>query len=188
MKKSKIESERSPSWAEVRPEHSRTRRNTTRRNTTRRNRETPFRRRPNVGRSVLTGLLAVGLIAAPCMALAGSTASEVGRESSLGAAAALSSLVYGPVKILYASGGLIVGAFAWVFTAGDSQVAETVFTRSLRGTYVITPEILLGEQRLDFIGRDIGEVEASPAAVASAAPATQSNEDAGYDELGSQNW
>ena len=179
MKKWKIESGLSPSETEVRLEHSRTRRHTTRRH-----RENLSRRRPNLGRVVLTALLAVSLVATPTMALAGSTASEVSYESSLGAAAALSNLVYGPAKLLYAAGGLIVGAFAWAFTAGDSEVAETVFTRSLRGTYVITPEILLGEQRLEFIGRDIGEAKAPPAAVASAAPAVQSDEDASYDELG----
>jgi hypothetical protein len=166
MKKWKLESDLSPSQVEVRPEHSRT------------------RRHPNVGHVVATGLLAVSLVAAPSAAFAESKALEVSRESGLGAASALSSLVYGPLKLLYAAGGLIVGGFAWAFTAGDSQVAETVFTRSLRGDYVITPKILLGEQRLEFIGRDIGEAEAPPAAVASAAPAAQRAEDKGYDEMG----
>ena len=184
MKKSKIESDLGPNQAEVRPEHSRARRHETTRHTTRRDREYPSKRRPNVGRAVLTGLLAVSLVAAPSLAFASTTAGEVSREGGLGAAAAISSLVYGPVKLLYATGGLIVGACAWAFTAGDSDVAKTVFTRTVRGTYVITPEILLGEQRLEFIGRDIAETEAPLAAVASVTPATPSDSDTGYDELG----
>ncbi len=179
MKKSKIETGTSPSEAELRSEHSRTRRQQSRAD-----QESFSRRRSRVGRFVLIGLLAVGLVAAPSMALARSKASEIGRESGLGAAAALSSLVYGPVKLVYAVGGLIVGGFAWAFTAGDSEVAETVFTRSLRGSYVITPEILTGEERLEFIGRDLGEAEPPPAAVASAPPVTPIDEDTGYDELG----
>jgi hypothetical protein len=124
-------------------------------------------------------VLALALIALP-------SAGEVGRESGLGAAAAISSLVYGPLKLVYATGGLVVGAFAWIFTAGDTQVAEKVFTRSLRGTYVITPEILLGEERLEFIGRDLGNRPARTENVASASSATRPVpvEDPEYDELG----
>lgn len=127
------------------------------------------------GRLLVTGLLAVSLVSMPSLALAGETAGEVSKESGLGAAAAVSSLIYGPAKLLYATGGLIVGGLAWAFTAGDSQVAEKVFTRSLRGTYVITPGILLGEERLEFIGRDIGvgETMAPASSVASATSAVE---------------
>lgn len=72
----------------------------------------------------------------------------------MGAAAALTSLVYSPVKLVYAVGGLVIGSLAWVFTAGDTEVADKVYVRSLRGTYVITPEILRGDEPLVFIGRD----------------------------------
>jgi len=135
-------------------------------------------------RSLVALVLAVALVALPSVGLAENKAGEVGRESGLGAAAAISSLVYGPLKLVYATGGLVVGAFAWVFTAGDTQVAEKVFTRSLRGTYVITPEILLGEQRLEFIGRDLGDRAVRTENVASASAATRPVEDPEYDELG----
>ena len=132
----------------------------------------------------LAALLAVALVAAPSAAFAEGKAAEVGREGGLGAAAAISSLVYGPVKLVYATGGLIVGAFAWIFTAGDSQVAEKVFTRSLKGSYVITPEILLGEQRLVFIGRDGDEPASRSEAVAAVAPPATSYSDSSYDDAG----
>ena len=98
--------------------------------------------------------LTVGLLASPSVVLAGDHTKEVSKESGLGAAAALSSLIYSPVKLVYAVGGLVVGSLAWVFTAGDTNVADKVYVRSLRGTYVITPEILRGEEPLVFIGRD----------------------------------
>jgi len=126
--------------------------------------------RPRWGalRAVLAVGLAVSLLAAPSLALAGDHTKEVSKESGLGAAAALSSLVYSPVKLVYAVGGLVVGSLAWVFTAGDTNVADKVYVRSLRGTYVITPEILRGEDPLVFIGRDpeVMPVE-GPKAVAS---------------------
>lgn len=129
--------------------------------------------------------LALALIGLPSAGLAESKAGEVGRESGLGAAAAISSLVYGPLKLVYATGGLVVGAFAWAFTAGDTQVAEKVFTRSLRGSYVITPQILLGEERLEFIGRDLGNRSTRTENVASAAATRPVPvEEPQYDELG----
>lgn len=146
-----------------------------------------------LGRRVLIALLVVGLVGAPSASFAGETAKETGREGGLGAAAALSSLIYGPIKLVYATGGLVVGAFAWAFTAGDTEVASKVFTRSLRGTYVITPDILTGEQDLVFIGRDVEPGEARTEAVASASAATaaanaagssESFDDSGYDEMG----
>jgi hypothetical protein len=143
----------------------------------------------SVSRGLLTGVLAVTLMLAPSISFAGDDAAEVSRESGLGAAAAISSLVYAPGKLVYAVGGLVVGSFAWAFTAGDTQVASKVFTRSLRGTYVITPEILLGEERLEFIGRDSAvRTPGRNAAVASVSPQTTSKaatyEEPEYDEMG----
>jgi len=150
-----------------------------------------FTNRRAAGRMRQRGIacaLAVAWIALPSAGWAENKAGEVGRESGLGAAAAISSLVYGPLKLVYATGGLVVGAFAWAFTAGDTQVAEKVFTRSLRGTYVVTPEILLGEERLEFIGRDLGDGATRTENVASASAATRPVpapvEEPQYDELG----
>jgi hypothetical protein len=146
----------------------------------------PSRGKVRLDKAILIGTLAFSLWVAPATVFARDSAGEVGKESGLGAAAAISSLIYGPVKLVYALGGLVVGGCAWIFTAGDSQVAETVFTRSLRGTYVVTPEILMGEERLEFIGRDSTESEAAPAAVASAGPAatSPSYEEPEYDDMG----
>lgn len=156
--------------------------------------ESPKGGSPRAGRSLLVALLVVGLVGAPSASLAGENAKETGREGGLGAAAALSSLIYGPIKLVYATGGLVVGAFAWAFTAGDTEVATKVFTRSLRGNYVITPDILTGEQKLVFIGRDVEPGEARTSAVASASAATaaaagsadggETFDDSGYDEMG----
>jgi hypothetical protein len=141
-------------------------------------------------RATLAGVLALALVVAPSVGLAGEKAKETSRESGLGAAAAISSLVYAPVKLVYALGGLVVGGCAWIFTAGDSEVAEKVFTRSLRGDYVITPSILQGEDSLEFIGRDIPAERVPTEAVASASsPSTdpyvyETTDDSGYDEMG----
>ena len=102
-----------------------------------------------VRRTLLACLLAMAL--APNAARAEeSTASEAG----LGAASALCSLLYGPVKVLYAAGGLLVGGLAWGLSGGDSDVLHAVITPSVRGDYVITPSLLRGERPLEFFGKN----------------------------------
>ena len=135
---------------------------------------------------LLVGVLAVTLLAAPSVGFANGKAAETSREGGLGAAAAISSLVYGPVKLLYAVGGLVVGGFAWVFTAGDSEVAGIVFTRSLRGDYVITPGILVGDDSLEFIGRDVPDQkpERMESVAAADTSSTVTYDESGYDEMG----
>ena len=80
---------------------------------------------------------------------------------------------------------LAAGSLALLaFTAGDTEVAKKVFTRSLRGDYVITPAILQGKESLEFIGRDLDDTPAPAASVASAAPAYEDTTTADYDDLG----
>ena len=137
-------------------------------------------------RGALVVTLAVALAGAPTAGFAADDSNPVGREGGLGAAAAISTLVYGPVKLLWAVGGLVSGGLAWAFTAGDTEVASRVFTRSLRGTYVITPAILTGEERLEFVGRDIDDQPRTEnIAATDPVPATsQGFDDSGYDEMG----
>ena len=75
-------------------------------------------------------------------------------EAGLGAAAALCSLLYGPVKVVYALSGLIFGGAAWGLSGGDSDVLKAVITPAVRGDYVITPALLRGERPLEFFGKD----------------------------------
>jgi type IV secretory pathway VirB2 component (pilin) len=105
------------------------------------------------GRSALCALAcSITILLSPAGALAGETMGTA-KEGGLGGAAAITSLIYGPVKILYAVGGATIAGFAWVFSGGDSQVAGTVLTRAVRGTYVITPESLTGKSEIEFVGR-----------------------------------
>jgi hypothetical protein len=102
-------------------------------------------------------LRSIGLAAVAAVALslapATSRAEDLGNEAGLGAAAALSSLLYAPVKLVYALGGGLTAGLAWVFSAGDSDVVNPIIDASLRGDYVITPDHLRGQRPVEFIGR-----------------------------------
>jgi hypothetical protein len=105
-----------------------------------------------VRRSALLGAVILAIAAAPMGARA-----EVGtglpNEGGIGAAAALSTLIYGPVKLCYATLGLVVGGAAWGLSGGDSDVLYSIVTAAVRGDYVVTPEHIRMERSLEFYGR-----------------------------------
>jgi hypothetical protein len=71
----------------------------------------------------------------------------------LGVGAAICSLVYGPVKVIYATLGTVTSGFAWVFTGGRTDISREIITASVRGDYVVTPENLTFSEPLVFTGR-----------------------------------
>lgn len=57
----------------------------------------------------------------------------------------------------YAALGGIVGGFAYLFSAGDKGAAQAVWTPSLNGTYVLTPNHLKGDKPIQFMGKAEGD-------------------------------
>jgi len=104
------------------------------------------RRRPRGAR--VSALLVVLLLAA-----SPAGAESLAREGGLAAASLFSSLLYGPVKMTYATLGLVGAGFAYVFSGGDHDVAGPVLDASVRGDWVLTPRHLTGDEEIEFIGR-----------------------------------
>ncbi len=71
----------------------------------------------------------------------------------LGLGSAGLTLLYFPVKLAYATTGLVVGGLAWAFSGGKTEVAAEVVRPAVRGDYVVTPDHLTGKSRLNFIGQ-----------------------------------
>jgi len=105
------------------------------------------------GRTCMSVLLALAISAAPTLAMADNEAGSMAKEAGLGTATAITSLIYSPLKLAYATGGLVVGGLAWVFSGGDSNVASIILTPSLRGDYVVSTGQLTGRREIEFIGR-----------------------------------
>jgi len=112
------------------------------------------------------GLLLLALLAA--LNVSTSARAEEKRERNiaahygLGVGAALCSLIYGPVKIVYATLGTITSGLAWALTGGRTDVAREIITASVRGDYVVTPENLTFNEPLVFTGRE-GALDEPPA-------------------------
>jgi hypothetical protein len=62
------------------------------------------------------------------------------------------SILYMPLKIVYAGLGGFVGAFVYMLTGGNEQVAQSVWDASLGGTYWVTPDHLQGNEPIRFMG------------------------------------
>lgn len=103
--------------------------------------------------SIRSALIALAAAATFALTPAPAAADSPGMEYGLGVGCAFINLVYGPVKVLYATGGAVVSGFAWVFSAGDTGVAKPIWDASMRGDYMVVPDQLRGRERLDFIGR-----------------------------------
>ena len=69
-----------------------------------------------------------------------------------GAGALLCNVLYIPAKLVYAILGGIVGGGTYLITAGNQQSANTVWRSSLGGDYVVTPQMLAGQQPINFSG------------------------------------
>jgi hypothetical protein len=64
----------------------------------------------------------------------------------------LSTLLYFPLKAVFAICGGFVGGLAYVLSGGNEQTAKSVWNTSLYGTYIITPDHLQGNRPIRFLG------------------------------------
>lgn len=86
-----------------------------------------------------------------------------GSGAGLGAAGWLLTVPYGVLKSAFALLGGIVGGFTYGLTGGDLETAKKVWTTSIYGTYVITPDHLSGEKPIRFFGQAGDSVSSAPA-------------------------
>jgi hypothetical protein len=110
-------------------------------------------RRSRIGktRHGLALLPVVALLAgAPTSAWAGEQ--SLVREGGFGFASAVVSVLYGPLKLVYATSGLLLGGSSFLWTWGDQDTAMTIVSMSVGGDYVITPAHLGGTDDIRFTG------------------------------------
>lgn len=74
------------------------------------------------------------------------------KAAGLQAACWALSMPYGAAKMAYAIGGGIVGGLAWTVTAGNMELAKSIWIPSMTGDYIVQPRHLTGEQHLSFVG------------------------------------
>ena len=105
-----------------------------------------------VGRLVLCAFALVVCLGIPGTGWAAEEDSSPSNEAALGLGSGLLTLVYLPMKVVYAALGGIVGGFTYGLTGGNLETAQSVWGPSMYGTYVITPEHLKGNEPVRFYG------------------------------------
>ncbi len=103
---------------------------------------------------VLSGLGQVSVVWSQNQSLPPPEDTTPGTPSGAGLQAAswLLTVPYGAAKVTFALLGGIVGGLTWVLSGGNSDAAKSVWTTSMYGTYVITPEHLRGDKPIRFLG------------------------------------
>jgi hypothetical protein len=73
-------------------------------------------------------------------------------EAGYGVLAVATNLLYMPAKFVYAALGGLTGSLAYLLTVGDLDTAESIWSPSLGGTYVVSPKMLRSEEPILFSG------------------------------------
>jgi len=108
-------------------------------------------------RSVVVMLIAIcmGLtIIPPASTLADDQVSDTNNSDDTGMKVASWALTvpYCAAKAAFAVAGSVVGGLGYAFSGGDSRTAESVWTTSVYGTYILRPAHLRGEEPIHFLG------------------------------------
>jgi len=132
--------------------------------------------------SIRSALIALAVTATFALTPASANARSAAAEYGIGISCVLVNLVYGPAKALYATGGGIVSGLAWVFSAGNSDVARPIWDASMRGDYTLAPDQLLGRRPFTFIGRSPEHLEVMESEPLEDFEDEEFDEDEGVDE------
>jgi hypothetical protein len=89
-----------------------------------------------------------------------------------GVGALFCNVLYIPAKLVYAILGGFVGGGTYLITAGNSQAANTVWRSALGGDYVVTPQMLAGQQPINFSGPTETPPAAGPSTSSSSSTTT----------------
>jgi len=104
-------------------------------------------------RRVLASAIVAGTIAlTPASVRAESNDDGAISRFGTGLGAGICTLVYTPVKVVYAMAAFPMAALVYLWSVGNVEMTERVVRSGTQGTYVVTPEHLKGQQKLDFVG------------------------------------
>ena len=81
----------------------------------------------------------------------------------IGAGTVAGNVLYVPAKLVYGILGGITGGASYLLTGGNTETANTIWRSSLGGDYVLTPDMVAGQQPIHFSG---------PTMTTSSAPST----------------
>jgi hypothetical protein len=102
---------------------------------------------------VLTAFLSIPFQSIP-NSIAWAEEKNAASELGMGAVSFVATIPYGCIKLAYAGMGAIVGGFTYLLTGANTEAASRIWDQTMRGTYVITPSHLAGDEPVRFFGHD----------------------------------
>lgn len=105
----------------------------------------------------VAAVLALAVVLSPSRSHAEEAPSNTG--FFFGTGAGILTLVYTPLKLAYAVTSVPLGGLVYMWTLGNSEAAERVLHSGTRGTFVLTPDHLKGDQDINFMGTNEPEEE-----------------------------
>jgi hypothetical protein len=99
-------------------------------------------------------------------------AEEYPVSAGWGVLAVVANIGYMPAKTIYAVVGGLTGGFAYVCTGGSYETASSIWSPSLGGTYVLSPQMIRGDEPIYFAG---GPSSDDSAVTEAPSPEVQSN-------------
>ena len=94
----------------------------------------------------------------PGSAMAQDQASSTDNSEGTGIQVAswLLTVPYCAGKSAFAIAGSVVGGLGYAFSGGNSETAQSIWTKTVYGTYILRPAHLRGEEPIQFLGKTDG--------------------------------
>ncbi len=109
-------------------------------------------RETRVAHCLAIAVLALAITAVPIPALAEGDEGGAFSKFAIGIGAGISTLVYTPLKVVYALTAIPISGLVYMWSVGNTEMAGRVMRSGTQGNFVVTPEHLRGNQTLDFVG------------------------------------
>ena len=96
----------------------------------------------------------------PALAEEQASGTDSSDDTGIKVASWLLTVPYCAGKSAFAIAGSVVGGLGYAFSGGNSQTAQSIWTKSVYGTYILRPAHLRGEEPIHFLGKaDDGQGE-----------------------------
>jgi len=78
-------------------------------------------------------------------------------DTGIQVASWLLTVPYCAGKSAFAIAGSVVGGLGYAFSGGNSETAQSIWTKTVYGTYILRPAHLRGEEPIQFLGKADGD-------------------------------
>jgi hypothetical protein len=102
---------------------------------------------------IVTFLALTMIPAGSALAEEQASGTESSDDTGIKVASWLLTVPYCAGKSAFAIAGSVVGGLGYAFSGGNSETAQSIWTKTVYGTYILRPAHLRGEEPIHFLGK-----------------------------------